>query len=215
MNQEHYISLKEKGWTEFSSDSSDSELILIASKIGKITTHPNGEYIYSLKPKVKKNAVKGTFSGKHGLNDFPLHTDTAFYKKPIRYILMHSTKPSECDTTLLLKNSFWDLMTKAEKVKAERAIYLVKTNREKFYTSFIFQDNKEQGFKYDPSCMTPVNKCAKEFDQILNKILLDIPLTNIKWSGNKTVILDNWNILHGRKSAQNDINRELKRIYIK
>ena len=214
MNQEHYISLKENGWAEFNSDSTDSELISIASNIGKVTKHPNGESVFSLKPKLQNNAFKGTFSGKHGLNDFPLHTGTAFYKKPVRYILMHSTNPSDCDTTLLLKNSFWDLMTKAEKTKAERAIYLVKTLGEKFYTSFIFQDNNEQGFKYDPSCMSPVNKYAKEFDIIFNEILLEIPLINIKWSGNNTIIIDNWNILHGRKSAQNDINRELKRIYI-
>ena len=38
--------------------------------------------------------------------------------------------------------------------------------------------------------MSPVNKYAKEFDQILNKILLEIPLINVKWSGNKTLIID-------------------------
>jgi hypothetical protein len=214
MNEEHYISLKEIGYTEFTSDSTDSELISMASNIGEIIKHPNGQSVFTLKAKLENDAIKGTFSGKHGLNNFPLHTDTAFYKKPARYILMHSVNPSNCDTTLLLKNSFWDLMTKSDKIKAERAIYLVKTNQEKFYTSFIFRNNNEEGFKYDPSCMSPVNKYAKEFDQIFNEILLKIPLTNIKWSGNKTIVIDNWNILHGRKSAQNDIKRELKRIYI-
>lgn len=214
MNHEHYTSLKKKGWTEFKSGSTDSELISIASNIGEITKHPNGQCVFSLKPKLANDAVKGTFSNMHGLNDFPLHTDTAFYKKPARYILMHSVNPSNCNTTLLLKNSFWDLMTTAEKTKAERAIYLVKTNQEKFYTSFIFRENNESGFKYDPSCMFPVNKYAKEFDSLFNNIILDIPLIDIKWSGNKTIIIDNWNILHGRKSAKNDIQRELKRIYI-
>ena len=214
MNEELYISLKEKGWAEFNSGSTDSELVSIASDIGNILNHPNGQMVFTLKPKLENDAIKGTFSGRHGLNNFPLHTDTAFYKKPVRYILMHSINPSNCDTTLLLKNSFWDLMTKSEKINAERAIYLVKTNREKFYTSFIFRENNEEGFKYDPSCMSPVNKYAKEFDQVFNKILLEIPLINIKWSGNKTIIIDNWNTLHGRKSVQNDIKRELKRIYI-
>ena len=214
MNQEHYILLKKRGWTEFDTGSTDSELISIASNLGEITKHPNGQCVFTLKPKSEQNAIKGTFSSKHGLNEFPLHTDTAFYKKPARYILMHSINPSNCDTTLLLKKSFWDLMTINEKAKAERAIYLVKTKQEKFYTSFIFRENEEIGFKYDPSCMFPVNKYAKEFDQLFKKILLEIPLINIKWSGNKTVIIDNWNILHGRKSAKNDIKRELKRIYI-
>lgn len=206
--------MKEKGWTEFSSGSSDTELISIASDIGKLLKHPNGQNVFTLKAKLENDSVKGTFSNRHGLNDFPLHTDKAFYKKPARYVLMHSNKPSICDTTLLPKTVFWDLMTNSDKRKAERAIYLVKTNREKFYTSFIFKENNEEGFKYDPSCMSPFNKNAKDFDQIFNKILSEVLPININWTENKTVIIDNWNILHGRKSAQKDIKRELKRIYI-
>ena len=215
MNQRNFISLKENGWAEFSSGSSDLELISIASDIGNLLKHPNGQNVFTLKAKLENNSVKGSFSNRHGLNDFPLHTDTAFYKKPARYILMHSIKPSICDTTLLPKIAFWDLMTNSDKKKAERSIYLVNTNREKFYTSFIFRENKEEGVKYDPSCMSPFNKNAKDFDLIFSEILSEVLPININWSENKTLIIDNWNILHGRKSAQKDTKRELKRIYIK
>jgi len=214
MKQTNYISLKEKGWTEFSSGSTDSELISIASDIGDILKHPNGQMVFTLKPKLECDSIKGTFSNKHGLSDFPLHTDTAFYKKPARYILMHSIKPSSCDTTILPKSNFWDLLTNSDKRKAERAIYLVKTNKEQFYTSLIFRENNEEGLKYDSSCMLPINKYAKDFDRIFKTILSEIRPLSVKWSENKTVILDNWKILHGRKSAQKDIKRELKRIYI-
>lgn len=214
MKEEDYISLKEKGWTEFKSGSTDSELISIASNIGNILKHPNGQEVFELKPKLENEALAGTFSNKHGLKDFPLHTDTAFYKRPARFILMHSVQSNTCDTTILKKIDFWNLLTDLDKKNAERAIYLVKTNREKFYTSFIFKENNEYGIKYDPTCMSPFNKYAKEFDQSFQKIISKIEPTRINWTEGKTLIIDNWKNLHGRKSAEKDITRILKRIYI-
>lgn len=214
MKESEYISLREKGWITFNSGSTDSELISIASKFGSIIKHPNGQDVFNLKPKLENESLLGTFSNKHGLNDFPLHTDTAFYKNPARFILMHSVKSNNCDTTILRKIDFWDLLTDLDKKKAERAIYLVKTNREKFYTSFIFKENNEYGIKYDPTCMLPFNKYAKEFDQTFQQLISAIEPIRIKWTEGKTLIIDNWKNLHGRKSAEKDITRVLKRIYI-
>jgi hypothetical protein len=42
----------EKGWTEFKSGSTDSELISIASEIGNILKYPNGQEVFKLKPKL-------------------------------------------------------------------------------------------------------------------------------------------------------------------
>ncbi|PZX46932.1 carbon starvation induced protein CsiD [Algoriphagus chordae] len=214
MNQENYISLREKGWTEFNSGSSDEELISIASKIGRIINHPNGQSVFTLKPKLESKSFKGTFSNTCGLNEFPLHTDTAFSKNPARYILMHSKESSNCDTTLISKTDLWNLLSEFDRNNAKRAIYLVKTRTEKFYTSLIFQENGKTGIKYDSTCMRPFNKYAKEFDKKLKKVLSEIKPSSLKWTGGKTVIIDNWTSLHGRKSAKNDIKRELKRIYI-
>jgi len=214
MNAHNYITLKEKGWIEFYSGSSDSELLEIASKIGEIQKHPNGQMIFSLKPKLEYESVNGTFSNICGLRDFPLHTDMAFSKKPARYVLMHSKNSNSCDTTLLPKNDFWDLLSNSEKYNAERAIYLVRTKTVFFYTSFIFNENSETGIKYDSTCMFPFNKYAKEFDPCLKKVISEIEPLNLKWTDGKTIVIDNWINLHGRKSAFNDIGRELKRIYI-
>lgn len=214
MIESEYISLIEKGWTEFKSGSSDSELISIASEIGNILKHPNGQDVFLLKPKSENESLLGTFSNKHGLMDFPLHTDTAFYKNPARFILMHSVHSSTCDTTIIRKSDFWDLLTDMDKKKAERAIYLVKTNKERFYTSFIFKENNEYGIKYDPTCMLPFNKFAKDFDEIFQGIISGIEPMRIKWTEGKTLIIDNWKTLHGRKSAVKDTTRVLKRIYI-
>lgn len=214
MNESEYISLKDNGWIEFNSGSSDNELISIASQVGEILKHPNGQSVFNLKPRIENKSVKGTFSDKHGLGNFPFHTDTAFLKKPARFVLMHTIEPSNCSTTIISKDTFWDLLGQADKSNAERAVYRVRTNREMFYTSFIFRENNIEGIKYDPACMLPFNKFAKEFDRAFQDILKNIEPKNVKWTGNKTVLIDNWKSLHGRGSAKNDIKRVLKRIYI-
>ncbi|MFC6268913.1 TauD/TfdA family dioxygenase [Frigoriflavimonas asaccharolytica] len=214
MTENERIQLSTNGWTEFKSGSTDIELISIASEIGNILKHPNGQDVFILKPKLKNEASYGTFSSKHGLSNFPLHTDTAFYKNPARYILMHSLQSNNCETTILRKIDFWDLLTDLDKKKAERAIYLVKTNREKFYTSLIFNQKNESGIKYDSTCMFPFNKYAKEFDEIFQETIKKIEPIKIEWTEGKTLIIDNWKNLHGRKSAEAETNRILKRIYI-
>lgn len=214
MTENKFISLIENGWIEFISGSSDLELIEIANEIGKILKHPNGQDVFILRPKLESDSKLGTFSNKHGLLDFPLHTDTAFYKVPARYILMHSAISNSCDTTIIRKIDFWDKLKDTDKKKAERAIYLVKTDSEKFYTSFIFKEKNEYGIKYDPSCMLPFNKTAKDFDKTFHRVISEIEPTLINWTQGKTIIIDNWKTLHGRKSAVKDISRVLKRIYI-
>ena len=52
------------------------------------------------------------------------------------------------------------------------------------------------------------------FDQIFQRVISGIEPKKIKWTEGKTVIIDNWKVLHGRKSAEKNTTRMLKRIYI-
>lgn len=66
MNQTKSISLKEKGWTKFSSVSTDSELISVASNIGNILKHPNRLMVFTLKRFtffIEYARLNGTFAG--------------------------------------------------------------------------------------------------------------------------------------------------------
>lgn len=214
MTQNELHILNKNGFIELESGSSDTELIAIATKLGRILEHPNGKKVFTLTPKNENKAIKGTFSYNHGFGEFPLHTDTAFLKLPVRYLLLHLVGESPSSTIIVPFRKVWEYLSKNEKTKLERAIYIVKTNKEKFYTSLLFRKNNIEGFKYDPTCIFPFNKYAKKIEPILQRVFSEIKLLNIKWTGNKTVIFDNWKNLHGRKSVEKNIERKLKRIYI-
>lgn len=214
MVQDKYKILKEKGWIELESGSTDEELNNLAGYIGQIINHSNGENISKLNPKSSVDSIKGTLSSVYGYGNFPLHTDTAFWAIPARFILLHSIDKSSCNTHVLPATEIWNSLTREDKKNAERAIYLIKTTQQQFFSSLLFKINNIKGLKYDPMCMIPFNESAKQIQPKLQKVLFGLPHFEIEWTGNNTLIIDNWRILHGRGSAENDIYRELKRIYI-
>lgn len=214
MNPKEKEILNKVGWLEFKGPSTNDELISLAKSIGQIQRHPNGDEIFTLTPKDGLNSTKGTFSNKYGFGRFPLHTDTAFYVQPIRYMMLSMNKPSETCTTLLSIEKLFEKLNPNDEYIASRAIYKVKTSESSFYTSLILESRGIKYMRYDPTCMFPVNKAAKEFELKLHELFTLVKPESITWNKPKTIIIDNWKVLHGRSGAKMDEHRELKRIYI-
>ncbi len=107
------LELFEKGWTELEGISSAEDLLRIARSLGDITPHPNGDYLEIVTPKDGENLMKGTFSQRYGYSSFPLHTDTAFWPRPARYLVLGMLAKSECDTFILSVRSIINSLSKA------------------------------------------------------------------------------------------------------
>lgn len=215
MNHRDLEILAINGWVEFHGLHLDNELLSLAYSLGTLVSHPNGSKVFTLTPKSGISSTKGTFSNKYGFEQFPLHTDTAFFVQPIRYMLLSSNKPSETTTTVLSIESLFEKLNEREKKIASHAIFKVKTNETSFYTSLIFKGHESKAIKYDPTCMFPANNPAKQIQLIFTEMFKQIEVKHISWHEPKTVIIDNWKTLHGRSEVNPDENRELKRIYIK
>lgn len=210
--------LKEKvidqGWFEIENILSNDDLLNLAMKLGEIMKHPNGELIAELQPKSKEKAVKDTLSHRHEYGSFPLHTDTAFWSKPARFVILSSKQLSTCSTVIIHQDDIWKRLNSEERKNAEKAIYVIKTPQGQHYCSLLFQEDGVKGFRYDPTTMIPVNKSAKLFQKMLDSIIPSIEPTQINWTGNKAVVFDNWRTLHGRNNADKTELRTIKRIYL-
>ncbi|CZG21748.1 hypothetical protein SDA22_00280 [Legionella pneumophila serogroup 1] len=207
--------LEEQGWIEIEGISSLNDLLLIARNLGIIQHHPNGEIVSSLIPSDGKNSIKGTLSNIYGFSEFPLHTDTAFWPIPARYVVMGMFNKSNCSTSILNLTDFFSEPNQQALRKAQNSIYLIKTIEGKRYTSFYFKNGSKDGFRFDTNCMIPVNNESKIFHTELIKWLIKQKRSTINWSGNKAIILDNWKILHGRGAIPySERNRKLMRIYV-
>lgn len=206
--------LEEKGWIEIDEELSDNELLGLAKSIGVILPHPNGKNIDTIIPKKPEQSINNSLSYRFGYDSFPLHSDTAFWTKPARYILLTSENVSKTATTIITFNQIIEKFTEEDFINLEQAVYLVKIPNKTFYTKLKQRFDNEYCFRYDTSTMKPSNDCAKKIEGRLNEIFQSLKLIKINWVPNKIIILDNWKTLHGRESIQEDLNRKLKRIYI-
>lgn len=206
--------IEKNGWVEINNISTSEDLLEISEKLGKIIPHSNGKKIDALMPKNGINSIKNTFSNKFGYGSFPLHTDTAFWAKPTRYVALFSPKVSLCNTFIIHNKNIIKLMNEKDIDNAKKSIFLVKTINSQHYSSAIFNKNMIEGLRYDTNCMSPKNTSARLFQEKFNKILAGIQPIEIEWTGTNAIIFDNWKTLHGRASAIDEKDRILNRIYI-
>nr|WP_199001847.1 TauD/TfdA family dioxygenase [Flavobacterium sp. ASV13] len=215
MTTEQLKILNSKGWIEFNSMTDDGTLIKISKSLGKVLKHPNGNDIEYLKPKHKKDSVKNTFSYNYEFERFPLHTDTAFWEIPAKFVLLSSNELSHTATTIIAYEDIYKSLSISEISEIKKSIFIVKTATKNFYTSFINKYLDDNFIRFDSNCMKPVNKSAKITLEIIEDKLVKIPVRNITWDKPKVIIFDNWKVLHGREAVKTDEHRILKRIYIK
>ncbi|QGG57899.1 TauD/TfdA family dioxygenase [Paenibacillus sp. B01] len=84
-------------------DLSEEDLLGISKQIGApVESRIGAKIIDRLSPKDKDEAHKNSLSGVHGMNSFPLHTDTAYFRTPARYILLYSVNPGSGDRPTLI-----------------------------------------------------------------------------------------------------------------
>lgn len=205
----------EVGFREFQEVDTKCGLLKIATTIGEVIAHPNGDKVACVRPSTGEHSVKGTFSNRHGLSEFPLHTDTAFWSIPARYVVMGMIKKSDCLTSLVEWEEIFSGLTLKSKQYASTATYMIDNIEGKKYCSLLFNHKGTKGFRFDPSCMKPVNNAAKYFHSEFCEALHSAEKKMISWSGRKAVIIDNWKYLHGRNSVlRTDKERELFRVYV-
>lgn len=215
MAPEYLKQLTSNGWTEFNSITDDRTLISISKTLGEIVKHPNGNDLEYLKPKYKEDAIKNTFSYKYEFDRFPLHTDTAFWEIPARFVLLSCDEASNTATTIITYEEVYKNLTPSEISELKKSVFLVKTPTKNFYTSFINKYLDHTFIRFDSNCMKPFNKSASITLDIIQDKLGKLPLNSINWDKPKVFIFDNWKALHGREFVKSDENRILKRIYIK
>lgn len=193
-------------------DFSDESLLTLASSFGKVVPGARGEMVQPLPAREKGNGPKGSFSYVVGYEQFPWHTDTAYWDVPARFLLLASEEANPCATTYQsfgeIKNSIADF-----DYLMARAVYLMDVPGEKRYISPRFDILGKCGYRLDFHIYRPVNEEAETLMRLVEKILEKNYLRHL-WTGKNVVVMDNWRMIHGREAVSEDKNRLLKRIYI-
>jgi hypothetical protein len=203
------------GWLCVHGISSQTSLLELANSIGTPVTSPSGDIVKTIKVTSAARARPGTLSAQNGQGEFPLHTDTAFWPVPARYLVLRALGDTRRCTTV---RSFAELFRGHDALLslAEKSVWLARTHLTSFYCSMLFRHRNEAAWRYDANCMLPVNLAAKQLERALRLMMSCDSGNPIAWSGSDAVVISNWNVLHGRgPSPQDEGERILERIYVR
>lgn len=196
-------------------DSVESFISLV-KKLGEIIPTTNGQEYDVIVANDGRNARLGSFSQNFGLNTFPLHTDTAFWAVPARLLVMWSPEISSTSTTMLPWKDILDRFSQTEKNAVNEAVFVVKTFENSNYRAINFISSKKNGYRYDPNIMLPANRQAEKFVEAFNKVISQVNLIDLYWSGSNVLVLNNWKMLHGRSRVDNEHEkRKIYRAYVR
>jgi hypothetical protein len=207
--------LETLGWACVPGIASRSKLLDLARSLGRPLASPSGELVKELIPTSRAEARRGTLSETHGFGPFPLHTDTAFWPVPSRYLVLRAHGDIRRYTSIL---SFAELFRGATTDLcdfARRSVWLVRTQSGSFYCSMKFRARNTIGWRYDQQCMSPANEAAHQTRELLGARLTHSRIQCIHWTEDLALVLCNWNVLHGRgPSPREESGRILDRVYV-
>ena len=207
--------LKNTGWVQVDGITNDDQLLSLAKCLGVPVPISDASYITVLRPTPSHQAKPHTLSSSHGQGAFPLHTDTAFWPLPTRYLIMRVLGDHSRPTTILDFKTVFNHCSKRELHDIRQSIWRIKVPGLQFYCSMKFNHCHQAGWRFDPHCMSPVNEAAR---RVATKFSLQVNRCHpfsVNWAIGKAVVIDNWRALHGRGPRPvREGDRLLHRIYV-
>ena len=208
LSQNQETLLRQQGWVvtrlfgKSDDDPADPQGILdkAMARFGTVLRMPR--QTGPLRAKSRADAYARSLSVQHGLGSLPLHTDTAHWLTPARYLgLLRTDSSSACVATYL-----WDaegLMCKMSDASSNgHEIFFVRNAAQSFYAAIT---SPTRGFvRLDAGCMIPRTARGRALlDQFANPAAVS-GVESVYLKRGEALIIDNWRVLHGRGSAEGD-----------
>jgi alpha-ketoglutarate-dependent taurine dioxygenase len=189
------------GWcaTSISASTPDDiavEVLALARIFGNIVPGRARQLVERIIPQTADSSFAGSLSRTYGLDTLPLHTDTAHWPRPCRYLVIACANPGPVPTPTLLVDSRRARLSKPEELACRRAVFLIRNGRHSFYGS-IWERGREF-IRLDPGCMTALSADGKMALQAFQCDRQRHALYRHDWKPGTILVIDNWRVLHGR-----------------
>jgi hypothetical protein len=144
-----------------------------------------------------------SLSDRFGMSAFPWHTDGAVSRRPPRWVMLTAESDAEGTGTDLLRPSAQLLQSMRRSV-----LSICDPNGRKRVSLACTGTGSEQRVVWDP-------RIAVSSDPALaNAIHSTESTATVNWRAHRTLVLDNWRLLHRRPDVKGHITRTLRRTYV-
>jgi hypothetical protein len=193
--------LKRAGWVAVPTGETTKEgiaqrMLQILAQLGEIVPGRNRTPIEEVVPETMETARPRSLSSRFGLSPLPLHTDTAHWSIPCRFLALACVAPGPQPTpTLLLDIKIVNLSIR-DQLACMSSIFAIKNGRSSFYGSIL--ERGRPFIRLDPGCMEPLTPDSK---LALSAFDIQRQAERIhwhEWTLGGLLILDNWRLLHAR-----------------
>ena len=180
--------IENDGWVVI--DEYSGELLnLIENICSKLELDISFHNYKKLIPKDKNEVEHFSLSSAYGLDDFPLHTDGAEYKTPPRFLVLRALSNSPTGTCIADANSICDSNIRSSKWSVKTKDGIVKTK--------LYEQHPKYNIEYIRFNRLSM-KCDEGEKLDVYTTIDNLTISSILWTKNKTIIIDNWRVLHGR-----------------
>lgn len=207
--------LDDEGWLRVEGIDTPNSLLDLARSLGEPIPSPTGEICKTLRPLPPQMARPGTFSHRYGTGSFPLHTDTAFWPTPARYLVMRVTGDTRRPTLVAPIEELFRQRDSDFGRAIVASVWIARSPRP-FYCSMLFRSHRDHGIRYDSQALIAGNSAAWLVSRELPALLNTSDVVEVDWSIGGALVLANWRVLHGRgPEPENEGDRFLDRIYVR
>ncbi len=208
--------LQLKGWASVSLPRSSNlrdGMLSIAQDLGVVVSRQPHNPIETIFPRSLDGARPSSLSKVYGLAAFPLHTDTAHWTVPCRYVVLGCARIGRVDTPTVLVDANDPSFSADERLLLRSSTFSIKNGGNSFYGSLI--DGQRRFTRFDPGCMLPVTESSRTAMHLYSMKRQSERVITYRWNEENVLIVDNWRMLHGRgNKTQADPLRRLLRVYV-
>jgi hypothetical protein len=198
-----FDALRSRGWcvAHLPVDELDlsEALHAIAMQLGTPAAFGGRELLHHLRPLSRHLARPRSLSAGHGMDSLPLHVDTAHWSIPCRYVVLGCLNPGAVQSPTRLLSLRRVVLGKAERRLLGTAVFKVRTGANSFYATVISPGRDY--FRYDPGCMEATCSKGHEVLHLMSAENWAGSVQESEWSKHSVIVIDNWNVLHGRTSV--------------
>lgn len=174
----------------------------------------NIETVQTLLPCRNKDSSPYRYSGRFGLQEFPLHTELAHWAVPPRYLSLRAVCGSEVQTLVLT----WDFVCSQMPSKFLRRA-LLRPRRLPPTGAFtalrvVTSVDSLDVFRWDTVFLAPLNPSACVLGEFLKSATRKSTTVTLR-DADDVLLIDNWRTLHGRSAVDmRSLGRRIERVYL-
>jgi len=161
-----------------------------------------------LAPAERDDAHTSSLSAIYGFQPFPMHSDTAHWATPARYLALYCWRAGGTPSETKLLDIASASLSSAERCLMEQAVFFVRNGRQSFYSSVVAPGRRY--IRFDPGCMTPANPPAAAVVKMIARLRDSSASMALILQPGEILVLDNWRLLHARGRVEDPSRRMIR-----